>query len=1025
VFCKSIAGFRVTGCNEAAAVKGLGRVGRIAIGAVIALLLTLATYSSARELSQKELAALIMILSNGGMMLEEDPGTGGEDGGEEPEDPGIDPLAFFSENLASVVAGRCAACHVGANGLAGSSGARLLFVSGQDAVNVDAIRAYVELLDDGGATLLRKIRGVGHGGLEQFAAGTQGYIDFETLLDAINGSATTNEDVAGAGFFEGVALAGPEQTLRRAALILGGRLPTDEEIQLAKTDEAGLRQAVLGVMNGDGFHEFLVRGANDRLHTDGFLNNLFLEVLDLNITQQYPIGAAMYFLAPGYTQQQDEARWDLVRRVQFGAVRAPLELIAHVVENDLPYTEILTADYTMVNPDTAQIYRTGTNFSPGDDFRTFRTGVNQGLVLVDDQHESRFIQDSGMQIIRHGPYMRYPHAGILNEPAWLNRYPSTETNRNRARSRWTYYHFLGFDIEKSAPRTTDPVALADTNNPTLNNPACTACHERLDPVAGAYQNYGNEGLFRSSYGGEDALPDTYKYPEWFGGEADSSPYQDGDTWYRDMRNPGFDGGQQPANRVDDSLAWLGQQIVADPRFASATVSFWWPALMGSKVLAIPEVPSDPNYDQLINAFEAQRGDIQSMSQRFSGGSFNLKQLLADMVMSPWFRAKTITQNPGDARVAELASVGVDRLLTPEELERKTEAIFGYAWDKSPADWETTDGFYSALRDRFRIYYGGIDSVGIKERSTAMTALMANVAERQAAELACGAVSLEFLEAPQDRRLFTEVDANTTPLSEGSTTLDVAIRSYAQRRNYDLQASLNAGTRQLRISFNNDGYNNVTGQDRNLYIDSVQIWRNGQRLQTIQAETFRDQEGFAQTTYSDGGFNGDVHGEEVDGRWQEVGWIIWSQGFVGVNVNLPEDGDYTIRVSAWGTESGDGIEPQMTILLSGLDTQTDTRGAAAIKSQIRSLYKIMLGDDLPETDPEIEAVYALLLEAWEDRRSQENNSSAWHWPVEDCFFQRDILEEDWQAGLGNDPQQMLFSWTSVMHYLLTHFDYLHE
>jgi hypothetical protein len=49
------------------------------------------------------------------------------------------------------------------------------------------------------------------------------------------------------------------------------------------------------------------------------------------------------------------------------------------------------------------------------------------------------------------------------------------------------------DIEKSAPRTTDPVALADTNNPTMNNSACTICHQRLDPVAGAYQSFGDSG----------------------------------------------------------------------------------------------------------------------------------------------------------------------------------------------------------------------------------------------------------------------------------------------------------------------------------------------------------------------------------------------------------------------------------------------------------------------------------------------------------------------------------------------------
>ena len=135
----------------------------------------------------------------------------------------------------------------------------------------------------------------------------------------------------------------------------------------------------------------------------------------------------------------------------------------------------------------------------------------------------------------------YPHAGVLNTPAFLARYPSTETNRNRARARWTYFHFLGVDIEKSAARTTNPAALADTNNPTLNNPACAVCHQFHDPVAGTFQNYGNEGWYRDSFSGPDSLPDTYKFPQRFDRDAAPSPYAMEDTWYRDMRVPGLDG----------------------------------------------------------------------------------------------------------------------------------------------------------------------------------------------------------------------------------------------------------------------------------------------------------------------------------------------------------------------------------------------------------------------------------------------------------------------------------------------------
>ena len=41
------------------------------------------------------------------------------------------------------------------------------------------------------------------------------------------------------------------------------------------------------------------------------------------------------------------------------------------------------------------------------------------------------------------------------------------------------------------------------------------------------------------------------------------------------------------------------------------------------------------------------------------------------------------------------------------------------------------------------------------------------------------------------------------------------------------------------------------------------------------------------------------------------------------------------------------------------------------------------------------------------------------------FPREILQEEWNEGVGSDPQQMLYTWASVMYYFLTHFDYLHE
>ena len=83
---------------------------------------------------------------------------------------------------------------------------------------------------------------------------------------------------------------------------------------------------------------------------------------------------------------------------------------------------------------------------------------------------------------------------------------------------------------------------------------------------GHYEQYGDDGYARLSVA------------------ADA--YQPGDTWYRDMRVPGFGGESAPSS--DNSVQWLARKIVADDRFAEATVTFWWPAIMGSEVAEPPE-----------------------------------------------------------------------------------------------------------------------------------------------------------------------------------------------------------------------------------------------------------------------------------------------------------------------------------------------------------------------------------------------------------------------------------------------------
>ena len=310
----------------------------------------------------------------------------------------------------------------------------------------------------------------------------------------IDGTVTDPPDPA-VELFNNVAMLSYEKTLRRAAIILAGRLPTAAEINVARSgNEVQFRATLRDLMSGDGFHQFIIEGANDRLLTDKFLVRPFI---DFSREPWYPeynrlLIENMELVRALYENEQfDEAErawWKVQGVLRMATSREPLELIAHIVETDRPYSEVVTADFTVANPLLAQAYRDDQTFPDPDDFYDFRVVQNNGQILLDDTVQFQETPDFN-RYISGGIDHEMRHAGVLNALSLLARYPSTATNRNRARARWTYYFFLGVDIEKSAPRTTDPVALADTNNPTLNNPACTVCHQLHDPVAGTFQNH--------------------------------------------------------------------------------------------------------------------------------------------------------------------------------------------------------------------------------------------------------------------------------------------------------------------------------------------------------------------------------------------------------------------------------------------------------------------------------------------------------------------------------------------------------
>jgi hypothetical protein len=386
----------------------------------------------------------------------------------------------------------------------------------------------------------------------------------------------------------------------------------------------------------------------------------------------------------------------------------PLELIAHVVMNDKPYSEILTANYTMVNDATTQLYNSGVTTNG-----QWKVGRNKNQSV---RSSTRRLEDSDREI-------SVQHAGILSSIGFNARWQSTATNRNRARAKYVLLHFLGYDIEATASRDFSDEALADTNNPTMNNPTCVQCHEVLDPIAGAFQNVGDIGMQydRTGSDGMDSLDATYV--------NSSEHYVTDARWYGDMRAPGYYGSVLPDR--NKSLQWLAEQVVNDVRFAEAAVKFWWPTLFGEEFF----------HDALSTQQKNERINTLSVLAARFRASNNLKFLLTDMMLTPWYRAESKDTELSDSGIVYYT--GGKRLLTPEELVAKTSDLAGVVIDGYAND--------------FGSFYGGIDSSSSLIRSREMTSLMNKVLERVAYENSCNIVAAEFNKAQGSRNLFVHVE----------------------------------------------------------------------------------------------------------------------------------------------------------------------------------------------------------------------------------------------------------------------------
>jgi hypothetical protein len=365
----------------------------------------------------------------------------------------------------------------------------------------------------------------------------------------------------------------------------------------------------------------------------------------------------------------------------------------YVFMEDMPWNTILTADYTMMNSWSAMSY-----------------GIEDERFIEPD------LDNPQSDVFYPVTFDIQPQVGILSTVAFMNRYPTTDTNRNRHRSRMIYQYFLNTDILALATRPIDADNSA-IHNPTMNDPQCNVCHSVMEPLAGAFQNWDDDGHY--------------------------NPPENG--WYAEMFEPGLGGETISVTESGNALRWAAERISTDPRFARSTVEQVFTAFSGVEVIKPYEWPSD---SVEYATWQRQDAFLTRVTQEFLDSNWDIKIPIREVLLSKFFRAV----DHDNASESELSFAGTSRLLTPEELHQKIITTTGYEWGDQ-------------LLNEYRLMYGGIDSDDVVQRLTEPNGVIGAVAIRMANSVSCKATSLDFVLPIEQRRLFPFIETTYQPFTD--------------------------------------------------------------------------------------------------------------------------------------------------------------------------------------------------------------------------------------------------------------------
>ncbi len=362
---------------------------------------------------------------------------------------------------------------------------------------------------------------------------------------------------------------GPEELsalalLSRLSLDLRGKRPTEAEMEQVEADPSATAEQVEGYLRDPGFGERLVA-----LYADVYRTR----------TDLYLIGA-----------DGDSAFLDIPTRLGFlrSVGEEPLRILQRIAEDDLPYTSLVTADWTMANDDLLAAWPLEAS-EEGEGWRKAR--------YTDTR----------------------PAAGVLTATGMWWRYTTTIENVNRGRAEAILRYIVcddRFDQPVAFKTSTDAFDRVELQERTQTDPACIGCHVVLDPIGsflfGFYRNH----------------PESFSEAAFY--------YPGRESKWEEMTGvaPAYYG--QPG----ESLYDLGQMIAADPSFVNCAVKQGFSFLMGREAGVADVAEMNTHREAFIGGDLTLRSlyrslvtDARYRSVDEAGGGVPLKRLGPDQLAS--------------------------------------------------------------------------------------------------------------------------------------------------------------------------------------------------------------------------------------------------------------------------------------------------------------------------------------------------------------------------------------------------------